>query len=140
FEFTRGRRRSGRDERDATEVTGGHPSLGTTARRRHVRRHGPGSCAMLLAVSSVEWSRRARGRSEWTTRCHAGARAWRAKAMKRGPMRARSLYSPHGLWRGTARVSIALVHHRPRLCADLVCQRREGGASERDESAELAPL
>ena len=44
FVFTRVRRRSGRDERDATEVTGGHPSLGTTTRRREVQRHGAGIC------------------------------------------------------------------------------------------------
>src|SRR5262245_57232476 len=42
--FTRGRRGSGRhsDERDATEVTGGHPGLGTTTGRRQLHSHGGG--------------------------------------------------------------------------------------------------
>src|SRR4029453_5900497 len=50
---TRSRRRSGRDERDATEVTGGHPSLGTTTERRQVLRHGPESCPMHPCMSSA---------------------------------------------------------------------------------------
>src|SRR5215510_8249324 len=51
--FTRGRRRSGRhsDERDATEVTGGHPSLGTTTLRRELHPHGPGMCPRVTRMS-----------------------------------------------------------------------------------------
>src|SRR5262249_51551914 len=51
--FTRGRRRSGRDERDATEVTGGHPSLGTTTLHRELRRHGRGFAVCECASQAV---------------------------------------------------------------------------------------
>ena len=44
------------DERDATEVTGGHPSLGTTTLRRGLHRHGAGY--MPDASARVKRSRR----------------------------------------------------------------------------------
>src|SRR5262245_42447632 len=51
--FTRDRRGSGRhsDERGATEVTGGHPGLGTTTGRRQLHPHGEGCCPSRRRVS-----------------------------------------------------------------------------------------
>ena len=53
--FTRDRRGSGRhsDERDATEVTGGHPGLGTTTQRRQLHSHARGLCRSRQRVSSA---------------------------------------------------------------------------------------